>query len=158
VSAVQRTRHSRGFSLVELIVVAAVVAVGAAVAVVSLARVSSTASARESFVDTAAAAKRAAASAVGGRATTFSAERDGRVARGMTVNPKYVPAPPGTEAADEIEFEGGTGNARIGGQRAVASIVMAEEGRRDFAYAVVAGTAGRIELLTYADGVWRPFQ
>jgi len=153
-----RGHQQRGLSLVELLVVLAVVAVGGALAVASFARVSSTASLRESFVDTAAAARRRATNAVGGAADAFVLDRDGRLAAGLTVNPKYIPTPPGTEPANAIEFEGGTGNARLAGRRAVVSIVVAEEGASDFAYAIVCGTAGRVELRTYANGAWRGFQ
>ena len=151
-------RHQSGFSLVELLVVTAVVGIGSAVAIASWTRVASTANLRESFVDTAAAAKRSAAGALGGTAARFSVERDGRLGRGLTVNPKYIPAPPGTEPAGEVEFEGGTGNARVNGRRAVASIVLCEEGQREFACAIVCGTAGRVELRTYSNGQWSDFR
>jgi prepilin-type N-terminal cleavage/methylation domain-containing protein len=153
----RRDSH-RGLSLVEALVVLAVVAVGAAVAVASLAQVARTATLRESFVDVAAAARRKATGAVAGPAARFDLERDAALPAGVTVNPKYVPTPPGTEAARVVELEGGTGNARLGGRRAVASVVFAEEGHRGFAYAIVFGAAGRVELQTFTDGEWRRFE
>ena len=151
-------RRESGSSLLELIVVLAIAAIGAAVAAASFTRTSEIANLRESSVDTAAAVRRKATSALGGSAGTFSIERDGLVRPGLTANPKYIPPPPGTEPANEIAFEGGTGNTHVDGRRAVASLVLCEEGHREFAYAIVCGTAGRVELRTYSDGEWRPFQ
>ena len=152
-------RHGQpGFSLVEALVVLAIVSVGAAVAVASLARVSESATLRESFVDTAAAARRKATDAVAGPANRFDVARDGRLPASVAINPECIPAPPGTEAANAVEFEGGTGNARVCGRRTVASIVVAEAGDHGFAYAMVFGTAGHVELRTFTDGQWRRFE
>jgi type II secretory pathway pseudopilin PulG len=147
-----------GFSLVELLVIAAVVAVASVVAVPVVSSMMSASDTRQAFVETANAARRRASSAVGGDRATFSAERDGYLTAGLTVNPKYIPAPDGTEPVSEIEFEPQTGTARAAGRRAVVSIVIAEAGNREFAHAIVAGTAGRIELKTFANGQWSEFK
>lgn len=154
----RRSITTSGFSLVELLVVIAVLAIAAALAAPVVSRIMSASATRQAFVETANAARRRASSSVGGERTTFSAERDGLLTPGLTVNPKYIPAPEGTEPVSEIEFEARTGTARTGGRRAVVSIVIAEEGNRDFAHAIVAGTAGRVELKTFAAGEWKEFK
>lgn len=154
----RRSSSSSGFSLVELLVVVAFVAALGAVAISTLTLVRKTADLRTSFMDTAVAIKRKATSAVGGDAQTFVMERDAVLGSGLTINPKYIAPPSGTEQVSEIAFEGGTGNARVGGRRAVVSIVVAEEGNRDLAHAIVAGTGGRVELVTYSNGQWRRFE
>jgi prepilin-type N-terminal cleavage/methylation domain-containing protein len=153
-----RSIRQEGFSLVELIVAVAIVAVAAFVAVPVVSTMMRAADTRQAFVETANAARRRASSAVGGERAAFSAERDGHLSAGLTINPKYIPAPEGTEPVSEIEFEAQTGTARVAGRRAVVSIVIAEAGTRDFAHAIVAGTAGRIELKTYTNGRWSEFK
>lgn len=151
-------RSQRGFSLVEMLIVAAVVAIAGAIAVASFSSASNTSALRTTFVDAAAAIKRTALRAMGGSAERFSVARDAGLPDGFAVNPEGIPAPPGTERVSEIEFDGGSGDVRANGHRAVVSVVIAERGRSDFAYAIVAGTAGRVELRTYSDGTWREFQ
>jgi type II secretory pathway pseudopilin PulG len=141
-----------------LLVVIAIVAVGSAVAVPIVSTMVSASDTRQAFVETANAARRRASSAVGGERATFSATRDGHLAAGLSINPDCIPAPGGTEPVSEIDFEAGTGTARVAGRRAVVSIVIAETGNRDFAHAIVAGTAGRIELKTYSNGQWSEFR
>jgi prepilin-type N-terminal cleavage/methylation domain-containing protein len=134
----------RGFSLVELVIAAAVLTTLAGVAVVMLRPARKTVDLRTLVSDTANTIRLKASSAARG-STEYVTAADIREVDGVTINPRS-PRVPGTVTTTEFQLQGGTGTAYADGTRAVVSIVMCETGNHAVSYAIVAGTAGHVEV------------
>ncbi len=141
-------RNERGFSLLELVVTAGVVAIMAGAAVVMLRPAQRVADLRTAVSDTANAIRmKASAAARGG--TEVVGDLEIHSCAGIAVNPDDVPPPVGTHASRSFLLQGGTGTAYRGGSRDVVSIVMSEADDHAKAYAIVVGTAGHTEVRRY---------
>jgi prepilin-type N-terminal cleavage/methylation domain-containing protein len=141
-------RFEHGFSLLELVVTAGVVAIIAGVAVVMLRPAQRVADLRTAVADTANAIRmKASAAARGG--TEYVGDVDIRVCEGIAINPRDIDPPTGTHTTRSFALQGGTGTAYREGSRDVVSIVMCEVEDHANAYAIVVGTAGHTEVRRY---------
>jgi prepilin-type N-terminal cleavage/methylation domain-containing protein len=152
------SRDSRGFTLLEAIVVMAVLALAAALAVPVLTRTSRTASR-----NTAAAAVRermkalATEAAAKSRDVTFACSSVERAAT-VAINPPDVSPPDGTVLARYVTFQAGTGYPVVDGARASAAVVVAEGSATAEAVAVVAGRTGSFVTYRRTEKGWEETQ
>mgnify|MGYP000888632519 CR=1 FL=1 len=142
-----RASAASGYTVLELVVTAAVLSIVAGVAVVALRPAERIADLRTAVCDTANTVRMKASSAARG-STEHVTAADIRSGDKLVVNPRDF-GPPGAVVATEFALQGGTGTAYCRGVRAVVAIVIADAGDPTQALAVVAGTAGRVEILRY---------
>lgn len=153
-----RRVQSSGFSMGELLVVAACLAVALAIALPFVSAARDTSTLYTAATETCNAMRSKAAAATRGERAVFCAETDVVAPEGVLVNPKFVEPPAGAVVAHEITFEAGTATARLDGGRGVGAILLADGARPEEAYAIVAGSAGRISLLQRSGASWKEAQ
>lgn len=147
-------RSEQGFTLVELVVTTGVLAILAGIAVVMLRPAQQAADLRTLVSDTANAIRLKASAAATGKTEYFTKE-DIRAVDAIAINPR-APRLPGTVVTTDFALQGGTGTAYYDGARAVVSIVLCEASDHAKAYAIVVGTAGRVEIkrINEKTGAW----
>jgi prepilin-type N-terminal cleavage/methylation domain-containing protein len=146
-----------GFSLLELVVVVAIVAVAASIAVPSITtamRVSAYKSTIATTVDRLATLR---AGAARGSATTFSTADMVLEHGSMVVNSPSVAPPDGAVMADSMTFQGGTGHCFAGGAVRSAAIVLANASDPAEAYAIVVGSTSRISTKRLTAHGWEDY-
>jgi prepilin-type N-terminal cleavage/methylation domain-containing protein len=144
----------RGVSLVETLVVVALVAIAAAVAVPSLRRAS-----RVTNVGDAEALVRAriqtAITTAASRAVSVSLGPAALVeTAGVAVNPVDVEPPAGSVTSDVIVFQPGTGYPMAAGARRAVAVVVADREDRSHASAIVVGSSATLRSYRLTPRGW----
>lgn len=149
---------ARGFSTVELLVVLGIVVIVAAIVIPGL-----LASRRTEAFETAVAEMRsaieiAAARSREGTSVTFAAGNALAAERpSVTINPKFVPPPDGTEIAPVVVFQGGTGNPHVDGVQRGFSVVVSETNGETISHssAIVVTSVGTVSRWDLDGRTWR---
>jgi prepilin-type N-terminal cleavage/methylation domain-containing protein len=150
----ERAPSGRGFSLVELLLVVAVLAVAAAVAVPTLFRARRSAGLGDAETATRAELQSAmtrAASATEATPFTVSALAH---ADGVAIDPEGLRPPDGTVAAATIVFQPGTGYPAVDGVRRPVAVVIADADDARDASSIVVGSSGTLRLYRLGANGW----
>lgn len=145
-----------GYSMLELIIVVALVVIAAAVAVPLFSRANKTSDLETAKNDVANAIR-----SVSQRAATRAAAQSFdlskvTVASSVAVFPDGVDLPDGTSPCEKLFFEGGTGYPIYDGRRAAVSVVLAERGQeRTSARALVFSASAMLTEYRLVDGQWQ---
>jgi len=153
----RRGASQAGFSLLELVIVFAIVAVAAAIAIPSIRsalRVSAYKSTMTSTVDRLVTLRARAAK---GDEIQFSTSQLVLEDASMLINPRGVPSPDGEPTPESITFQGGTGHSYVQGVRRSAAIVIANSDDLTEAYAIVVSSTSRISTKRRTATGWEDF-
>jgi len=150
-------RINRGFSVAELLVVIAVLAVFGAIAVAAFGPAFRTSSFGQAF-DTLVAdvETRHQRAATTGRDVVYRPEAELLREQIVTVNPTHVPPPPGFAVSGELRFQAATGRVLgADGEPQATAVILSCDGDPQIA-AVCINRSGVITTLQYQDSSWRP--
>ena len=150
-------RRREGFSLLELVIVIAIVAVAAAIAVPSIVAAMRVSAYKSTMTTTVNRLATLRAQASRGAATTFSTADIVLEHGSMVVNPQSVVPPDGVAAAEAITFQGGTGHCFVGADLRAAAIVLASPDDSREAYAIVIGSTSRISTKRKTAEGWEDY-
>jgi prepilin-type N-terminal cleavage/methylation domain-containing protein len=156
--AMREDQSQRGFSLWELVVTMIVAATLLAIAVPLLSTSRRLGRVQETAALVASEMRIRAGRALRGTAVDFSIARDAAIPASIAVNPGSVTPPDTTQLATDVTFEGGTGDATVGGRAATVAVIVADARDSSVAYAVVAGRRGVVRVKRLEADGWRDWE
>ena len=153
-----RARPDRGFSLAELLVVLATLAVAAAVAVPVLVRARRVADVGDAETTARTQIQAAITRAASRAEATCLTAAELVHAEGVVINPDGLAPPDGTVVPDAIVFQAGTGYPSVGGVRRPVAVLIADRDDRGDASALVVGSSATLRVYRLGPLGWEEQQ